>query len=84
MTSSYTRNQSSDEQQASAVENPEYERVKRKLRHLRRFAFLGLHGRYRRFLFALGIGWWVSKQMCRFGIYQKFTNGRCMYCGETH
>lgn len=73
-----------DMEEAQELRNTEYKQLKRKLSEYRRFAFLWVHGRFWRFLFALGIGWKVSQGMCWLGIYNKFRDGRCMYCGERH
>jgi hypothetical protein len=62
---------------------------KRDMRH-RRIATaksavkLWSHGVFWRTLFALGLGWHYSRATCRLGLYRKFPDGRCMYCGNVH
>jgi hypothetical protein len=37
-----------------------------------------------RTLWFLHLGWQYSKLTCHLGIYRKFPDGRCQYCGVKH
>lgn len=47
----------------------------------RRKIFEFLHGCFWGFMFAIRLGWAYSRLLCRLGLYKKFHDGRCMYCG---
>lgn len=53
-------------------------------RGVSRDLFLWWHGVWWGTLFFFGVGWAYSKWLCSMNWYRKFSNGRCMYCGENH
>lgn len=34
------------------------------------------------FLHKIGLGWAYSRIICRLGMYTRYTDGRCQYCGK--
>lgn len=42
------------------------------------------HGIWWRFLHRTRLARPYSRLMCRHGLYKKFMDGRCMWCGEKH
>jgi hypothetical protein len=55
-----------------------------KIATLKSSAYMKIHSAWWQSLFFLGLGWKYSKMLCAFGIYKKFPDGRCGYCGNIH
>jgi hypothetical protein len=41
-----------------------------------------LHAAFWRTLYFFRVAGFYSRAMCRLGLYRKFPDGRCMYCGD--
>lgn len=56
-------------------------RKRQQIKHDIYFMFFKL---FWRFLHLSGLAIPYSKTMCHFGLYRKFPDGRCQWCGDIH
>lgn len=69
-------------------DDPSYNNLSRRFRRWEKRVSSSIkmyaHGIFYKILFMLGIGRWYQKMICRLGLYKKFPDGRCMWCGNIH
>ena len=57
---------------------------RRKRAEIKHNVYMFGHKVFWRTLSFTGLARTYSKTMCKFGLYRKFPDGRCQWCGNTH
>lgn len=63
---------------------PKIDRVFRLIRDFKSNLFFKSHGIFYAILFKYGVGIKFQKWQCKIGIYKRYSDGRCMWCGGMH